>query len=127
MGRSSEVAGGIRRSATLRKLEIQDRQGVDECADYLIAKRKYLHYKEYLDHGYPIATGVIEGACRHVINDRLGITGARWSVQEAEAVLRIRSLRSSDDFDAYWKYHLEREQERNHLLQFEKETIPTML
>ena len=73
-----------------------------------------LHYDAYLEEGLPIATGVVEGACRHLINDRLDITGARWSVLGAEAVLRLRAVRSSGDFDAYWRFHLRREYLRHH-------------
>lgn len=117
-GRSGEVAGGIRRSATLRNLDKGARVGVDDCADYLIAKRGMLRYNHYLPLGYPIATGVIEGACRHLICDRLDITGARWGLRGAEAILRLRSLRSSGDFDDYWRVHLRREYERNHALRY---------
>ena len=113
-GRSSDVAAGIRRSATLRELPTDKRKGADDCADYLIAKRSMLHYDRYLRRGLPIATGVIEGACRHLIVDRLDITGARWSVRGAEAILRLRSLRSSGDFDEYWRFHLQAEHERHH-------------
>jgi hypothetical protein len=113
-GRSSDVAAGIRRSATLRELPSDKRVGADACADYLIAKRSMLRYDRYLRQGLPIATGVIEGACRHLIVDRLDITGARWSVRGAEAILRLRSLRSSGDFDNYWTFHLNAEHARNH-------------
>ncbi|HUJ82874.1 MAG TPA: ISKra4 family transposase, partial [Candidatus Acidoferrales bacterium] len=106
-GHSSDVAAGIRRSATLRELPTDKRVGADNCANYLIAKRSMLHYDRYLAQGLPIATGVIEGACRHLIVDRLDITGARWSVAGAEAILKLRSLRSSGDFDDYWRFHIE--------------------
>jgi len=117
-GRSSEVAGGIRRSATRRGLEARKRKGVDACANYLLAKRELLRYDAYLRRGLPIATGVIEGACRHLIKDRLDITGARWGVAGAEAVLRLRALRSSGDFDDFWRFHLAHELQRNHLARF---------
>ena len=113
-GRSSDVAGGIRRSATKRGLSAAQRKGADECANYFVAKRKLLHYEHYLPAGLPIASGVIEGACRHLVEDRLGITGARWTVPGAEAVLQLRALRSSGDFDAYWPFHLAQERRRNH-------------
>jgi len=74
----------------------------------------YLRYDTYLAAGLPIATGVIEGACRHLVKDRMDITGARWSLQGAEAVLRLRALRSSGDFDAYWSFHEAQEFRRNH-------------
>jgi hypothetical protein len=69
-----------------------DRKPVDVCANYLLTYGPYLKYKDYLDQGFPIATGVIEGACRHLVKDRLEVTGARWSLNGAEAVLRLRAL-----------------------------------
>lgn len=123
-GHSSDVAAGIRRSATLRELEPSERKGADSCADYLIAKRDLLHYDEYMSRGLPIASGVIEGACRHLINDRLGITGARWGLKGAETVLRLRSIRSSGDFEDYWRFHLHREQLRNHASCYANQALP---
>lgn len=64
-----------------------------------------LHYNRALAKGLPIATGVIEGACRYLVHDRMGRTGARWSLEGAEAVLRLRALRASGDFDDYWVFH----------------------
>jgi hypothetical protein len=106
--------GGIRRSATKRGLPVDERKGADDCADYLIAKRSMLRYDCYVRRGLPIAGGVIEGACRHLVVDRLDITGARWSVRGAEAILRLRSPRSSGDLDDYWRFHLEAEHSRDH-------------
>src|SRR5205807_2218534 len=77
-----------------------ERQAVDDCADYLINYAPYLQYDKVLAEGIPMATGVIEGTCRHLVEDRMNLTGARWSLTGAEAVLRLRALRSSDDFDA---------------------------
>jgi hypothetical protein len=57
----------------------------------------------------PIATGVIEGACRFVVKDRMDSLDASWGLAGAEAVLRLRTLRANGDFDAYWRFHLERE------------------
>jgi hypothetical protein len=83
-------------------------------AGYLQAKAPYLDYPRALAAGWPIATGVIEGACRHLVKDRMDITGARWGVQTAEAILKLRALHANGDFDAYWTWHLQREHERNH-------------
>jgi hypothetical protein len=123
-GNASLVAGGMRRSATRQHLAAKDRAAVDDCADYLIKYAPYLRYHEYLAAGLPIATGVIEGACRHLIQDRMGITGARWSLAGAEAVLRARALRSSGDFDEYWTFHQEAELRRNHLRHYVNATPP---
>ncbi len=113
-GESSLVAGGLRRSATLRGLSEKARAPVDRCANYLLKLRDYLQYDLCLGAGYPIGTGVIEGACRHLIKDRMDVTGARWTLVGAEAVLMLRALVSSGDFDAYWDYHEAREFERHH-------------
>ena len=117
-GRSGQVAGGIRRSATLRGLEGKKRETVDDCADYLLNKAPYLHYDWYLSKGLPIATGVIEGACRYLIKDRMDITGARWGLVGAEAVLRLRALQTNGDFDAYWRFHEQQEFSRNHAARY---------
>jgi hypothetical protein len=113
-GKAGYVAGGMRRSATLQSLGSEDREPVDACANYLLTYKPYLKYNKYLAQGFPIATGVIEGACRHLVKDRMEVTGARWSLAGAEAVLRLRALRSSHDFDEYWSFHEKKEYERNH-------------
>jgi hypothetical protein len=100
------------------------RAGIDTAIGYLTAKAPYLHYDTALAAGYPIATGIIEGACRHLVKDRMDITGARWSLDGAEAVLLLRALRSNGDFDTYWTYHEAREYERNHLARFRDGKIP---
>jgi hypothetical protein len=122
-GKASRVAAGMRRSATLREMGAE-RKPVDECADYLLHYSPYLHYDKALAEGVPIATGVIEGACRHLVEDRMNLTGARWSLTGAEAVLRLRALRSSNDFDAYWKFHEQQEYERHHASRYADHRVP---
>lgn len=87
------------------------REGVDACRRYLIGHLDQLRYDTALEAGWPIATGAIEGACRH-LSDRLDITGARWSLDGAEAVLKLRALIDNGDLNAYWHYHLAREHQR---------------
>lgn len=113
-GKSSDVAAGMRRSATLRGLSKKARKQVDTCAKYLLKYRDMLKYDEYLERGLPIATGAIEGACRYLIKDRMDITGARWGLERAEAVLKLRSIKHSDDFDAYWKFYKAQSHVRTH-------------
>lgn len=112
-GEASLVAAGIRRSATKRSLPEEDREQMDACADYLLKNASYLRYDHYLKNGYPIATGVIEGACRHLVKDRMEITGARWRLERAESVLQLRALLASGDFEAYWDFHEAQEHWRN--------------
>ncbi len=119
-GRASHVAAGLRRSATLRHLSAEARKPIDTCADYLLKYSYMLRYDKFLAQGFPIATGIIEGACRHLIKDRLDITGARWGLAGAEAVLKLRSLQSSEDFDEYWSYHVAQELHRNHLSHYQQ-------
>ena len=68
-------------------------------------KAPYLDYASALQKGWPIATGVIEGACRHLVKDRMDITGARRASLAARP-LELRALRSNGDFPSYWAYHL---------------------
>ncbi len=125
-GRGVHVAAGMRRSATKRHLSAQQRRPVDDCADYLLKYKDYLAYDRYLAAGLPIGSGVIEGACRHLVNDRLGLTGARWRLRSAEAVLRLRALRSSGDFDEYWAFHEAQELERNHRVRYAHGELPSL-
>ena len=123
-GKAEHVAAGIRRSATAQHLGSKKRKSVDDCTRYLLNHKSHMRYDEYLAAGYPIASGVIEGACRHLIRDRMELTGARWRLTGAEAVLRLRSLRSSGDFDDYWTFHEAREYERNHAALYARGKVP---
>jgi len=122
-GKAGHVAAGMRRAATLRNISDKAREPVEKCANYLIKYSPYLRYNLYLKEGYPIATGVIEGACRHLIKDRMDLTGARWSLEGAEAVIKLRSIRSSGDFDRYWDFHEDQEYFRNHHSRYENPSI----
>jgi hypothetical protein len=112
--KSAQVAAGIRRRATTYGYSTAERAGADECARYLDNKKDYLGYATALDKGWPIATGIIEGAARWLVKDRMDITGARWGLEGAEAILKLRALIASGDIDAYWRFHLRREHERIH-------------
>ena len=92
---------------------------VDRPLSYPRNKHDYLGYDTALAKGWPIASGVIEGACRYLIADRLDIAGARWSLQGAEAVLKLRALIANGDFDTYWRFHVGREHQRNHQARYQ--------
>ena len=123
-GQASTVAAAIRRKATWLGLDARARENADNCADYLLAKRDYLDYSRALEQGWPIATGVIEGACRHLVKDRLDLTGSRWGLEGAEAILKLRALRSNEDFDDYWTFHLNKERQRVHQARYANGAIP---
>jgi hypothetical protein len=115
------VAAGMRRSATLRR--VKRRGPVDACASYMRKLAPYMRYGDAIREGLPIATGVIEGACRHLIRRRLGIGGARWSTEGAEAILMLRATVLSDDFDAYWAFHERQVFRRTHESKY-RGTVP---
>jgi len=99
-------------------------KNIRKATHYLQAKEPYLDYPAALANGWPIATGVIEGACRHIIGDRLGITGARWSLPGAQAMLWMRAIAASSDLPAYWNWHITREHDRNHLSKLRNPPAP---
>ena len=121
------VASTIRRHAASRVMGMGAAVTLDTCIGYLVKHRTLLHYERALEDGLPIATGVIEGACRYLVKDRMDRTGARWSLQGAEAVLRLRSLRSSGDFEAYWAFHLQQEHDRTHRARYAGGDVPSPL
>ncbi len=123
-GRAGIVAAAIRRKATYHGLDPGQRRNADTAAAYLLAKKPYLDYPTALHNGWPIATGVIEGACRHLVKDRMDITGARWGLPGAEAILKLRALISNGDFDQYWTWHLAQEQQRIHNNRYLDGVIP---
>lgn len=123
-GGARDVAAGVRRRATSDGLKTQARKGADACATYLTNKAPYLDYPRALAEGWPIATGIIEGACRHIVKDRMDLTGARWGLDGAEAVLKLRVVRSNGDFSDYWRFHLSQEYERVHRSRYAHNVIP---
>lgn len=113
-GKAGVVAGAMRRKATKLGLDKNKRKGVDDCARYMKKRRNLMRYDDCLSLGMPIATGVIEGACRYLVKDRMDITGARWGLKTAEAVLKLRAMHASRELDDYWVFHREHEKNRNY-------------
>lgn len=118
-GQGRKVAGSIRMSAAKRDLSDKQHKLAETSANYLTTNKQYIEYCNYLEKGYPIGTGVIEGACRYLIKDRMDITGARWGLDGAEAILKLRSINKSNDFEDYWKFHLKQEFERNYASKYQ--------
>jgi hypothetical protein len=115
-GKVSRVVAGMRQSATKQKLSDDERQPVDTACRYFLNNKDYMRYDQYLNAGLPIASGAVEGACGHLVKDRMEITGALWEVAQdgAEAVLKIRALDKSGDFEDYWAFHTQQEHLRRH-------------
>jgi hypothetical protein len=125
-GKVSHVAAGMRRSATRRGLSTKQRKPIDRAAAYFLKRKNMMRYEELLALGTPIASGVIEGTCRSLINDRLDVTDARWSLVGAEAVLRLRAIVRSGDWDEYWRFHTRAEYQRNHESRYSDGKVPTV-
>jgi len=113
-GKHRDVRAGIRRRATACGYSPAERAGADECADYLEHKQDYLDYPAFLTAGWPVASGLIEGAARWIVKDRMEVTGARWGLDGAEAVLKLRALHGTGDLGDYLGYHFQQEKHRNH-------------
>ena len=85
-----------------------------------------MKYDKALANGSPIATGMIEGSCRYVIEDRFGITGARWSPDGAETILKLRAVVVNDDLDDYMTYYKNRYRREHHLTRYDQDTIEAL-
>ena len=113
-GGVSGVMQGLKQSATKRGLSKSERKPIDDACRYFKRNRHRMRYDEYLAQGMPIASGAVEGACKNLVKDRMERAGMRWTIDGAEALLRLRAVYVSGDFDAYWSFHVQREQSRLH-------------
>jgi hypothetical protein len=117
-GQVRPLMRSVRRWATGQGLSPKQRAPIDQCTTSLANHVPYLNYPDSLAKGSPIATGVIEGACRYLVKDRMEITGARGGLEGGEAVLKLRALVINGDFEAYWRFHETQEYQRNHQAKF---------
>ncbi|MGD0774314.1 MAG: hypothetical protein ABSC05_15985 [Candidatus Solibacter sp.] len=109
LGDLGQVVKGIRQSITKRALAGAKRKTLEGVADYLYRNRARMRYDEYLPRGWPIASGPVEGACKNLMMER---SGMRWTEQMAEAIVQLRAIYLSGDFDCYWQFHIEQDQRR---------------
>ena len=97
-----------------RNLSPQARNQLRKISGYFRANRDRMKYDEYLAKGYPIASGVIEGACRHYVKDRMERAGMNWIVSGAQAMLDLRSVYLNDQWDDFQDFAIHREIARIH-------------
>ena len=112
LGEVGQVVKGIRQSITKRRLSGAKRKTLEGVADYCYRNRSRMRYNEYLANGWPIASGPVEGACKNLIKDRMERSGMRWTEPMAEAIVQLRAVYLSGDFDRYWQFHIEQDQRR---------------
>jgi len=111
-GKASGVVAGLRQMATVHRLRGNAKKRLTVAVNFLAANLDRMRYDEYLAGGYPIATGVIEGACRHVIKDRMERTGMRWKEAGARAMLKLRTVKANDSWTEYHEFRIAREKQR---------------
>jgi hypothetical protein len=111
-GDVGRVIGGLKQMATKHNLRGVRRQRLNASIKYLTNNRKHMDYDLYLAHGYPIGSGVVEGACRHLVKDRMELTGMRWRTKGAQAMLDLRSVFLNGDWDRFQQHRIE-EKTRN--------------
>lgn len=109
-GKTTRLIAEFRRLAKQPKTRKTTRGQLLATANYFERNLPYMDYPTYLVHGWPIASGVIEGACRHLVKDRCELSGMRWSQSGAENLLRLRAVAENNDWD---QYHAYRKQQRH--------------
>jgi hypothetical protein len=124
-GRAAEVIARIQAAAAADppRPGSEHAKNIRATLSYLENKQPCLDYPAALANGWPIATGVIEGACRHLVADRMGITGARWGLEGAQAMLWLRAIAANGDHDTYWDWHIQQEHQRNHLSRYQDSNL----
>jgi hypothetical protein len=111
-GNVSQVIKGLRLIVTKRNLTGNKAKSLRDVAAYYQRNRQRMRYDTYLANGWPIASGSVEGACKNLIRDRFERSGMRWTPPMAEAMLKLRAIYLSGDFDNYWEFHVQQEQQR---------------
>ena len=111
-GDVGRVIGGLKQMATKRNLRGAKLKQLRSALGYLHNNRRFMRYDEYLAAGYPIGSGVAEGACGHLVKDRMERTGMRWQVPSAQAMLDLRGIHASDEWEPFQSYRIEAETRR---------------
>jgi hypothetical protein len=108
-GQALAVATDLRTLAAGPALSPTIRALLTRTAGYYERNAPHMRYDAYLKAGWPIGTGVVEGACRHLVKDRLEQAGMRWSRSGAQALLDLRAIRLNGQWDVYWRFHRRRQ------------------
>lgn len=108
-GKVDEVISELQQMATKKHLNKSLQKTVVTVCRYLTNNQHRMKYNEYLAAGYPIATGVIEGACRHFVKDRMERAGMRWSIDGAQAMLNLRSSKLNNELDEFTQYRMQKQ------------------
>lgn len=107
-GKVGSVVGAFKRFT--RNLSKANRKNLEKVITYFENNRGYMRYDKYLEAGYPIGSGVVEGACRHVVKDRMEQSGMRWEAEGAQTVLNLRAIHINGDWNAFIQHRIKTEQ-----------------
>jgi hypothetical protein len=111
-GKVGYVIGGLRQMLSKHRLSASHKKVLRSVIGYYANNREHMRYDEYLAAGYPIGSGVAEGACRHLVKDRLEQTGMRWALEGAQAMLHLRATYLNGDWEAFYEHRIHTEQKR---------------
>jgi len=111
-GQVETVIRALRRQAKVLGLNRPKQRAVQRICQYRSKNRRRMRYDEYFQQGYPIASGVMEGACRHLIKDRMERAGMHGTLAGAQAMLDLRSVWIGGHWEAFQHERIEREIER---------------
>jgi hypothetical protein len=111
-GEVGYVIGGLKQMATKQALRGSRLKQLNAAIGYLERNRRFMKYDKYLAAGYPIGSGVAEGACRHLVKDRMELTGMRWRTEGAQAMLDLRSVYLNGDWDEFQRYRIKAERRK---------------
>ncbi len=106
-GQVGRVLGGLKQMGNNQQLRGAKKKQLEAVITYLQNNREYMRYDYYLEFGYPIGSGVVEGACRHLVKDRMEGTGMRWRTEGAQSMLNLRSVLLNDDWEAFQEHRIQ--------------------
>lgn len=108
-GEVGEVITRLTTAAAAPGRTAVQRRALERTRGYYQRNQAFMHYDQYLALGWPVGTGVVEGACGHLVKDRCDQAGMRWTKAGAQAVLDLRAVRLNGDWDRYWRWHREQQ------------------
>jgi hypothetical protein len=111
-GKTSEVIAELEEAATAPRRTRSQRKALERTIGYYRRNQPYMRYDHYLAQGWPIGTGVVEGACGHLVKDRMEQAGMRWTKAGAQPILDLRAVRLNGDWDVYWQFHRQQQHQR---------------
>ena len=111
-GQTATVLAQLRAHASEPTWSEAQRKVVERTIGYYTRNQGWMRYDQYLAKGWPIGTGVVEGACGHLVKDRMEQAGMRWTLDGAQAILDLRAVRLNGDWDGYWQFHRTHQHQR---------------